>query len=58
MKTVFTGLFFSSILPSALLITAVAMLNNYLCDKFMLLNYWKRPPMLGSRLANTTCTCF
>ena len=58
MKTCFVGLFFSAILPSALFITALAMLTAYLSDKFSLLNFWKRPPMLGAKLAHDSRITF
>lgn len=50
-KTIFVGLFYSSILPSALFITAAAMLAAFVADKFALFYLWRRPPMLDGTLA-------
>uniref|UniRef100_A0A7S1XXG6 WW domain-containing protein n=1 Tax=Phaeomonas parva TaxID=124430 RepID=A0A7S1XXG6_9STRA len=50
-KTIFVGLFYSSILPSALFITAAAMFSAYVADKFALFYLWKRPPAFDGTLA-------
>lgn len=44
-KTVFVGLFYSAIVPTGLIVTAVAMVMLYWVDKYSLLRLWKRPPV-------------
>ena len=44
-KTVFVGLFYSAIVPTGLVVTAVAMVTLYWVDKYSLLRLWKRPPV-------------
>lgn len=44
-KTVFVGLFYSAIVPTGLIVTAVAMSTLYWVDKYSLLRLWKRPPV-------------
>lgn len=51
LKTVFVGLFFAVPLPSGLFITAIAMINVYLVDKYLLFRVWKRPPLLDGTLS-------
>ena len=51
-KSVFLGLFFSVPLPSGLFITAFAMINTYLVDKYSLYFLWKRGPAVDAELAN------
>ncbi|CAN0338404.1 unnamed protein product, partial [Ectocarpus sp. 13 AM-2016] len=43
-KTVFVGLFYSAIVPTGLIVTAVAMMMLYWVDKYSLLRLWRRPP--------------
>lgn len=44
-KTVFVGLFYSAIVPTGIIVTAVAMQTLYWVDKYSLLRLWKRPPV-------------
>ena len=44
-KTVFVGLFYSAIVPTGLLVTAVAMQTLYWVDKYSLMRLWRRPPV-------------
>jgi hypothetical protein len=53
-KTLFVGLFYSTILPSSLFITAAAMLSTYFVDKYCLLRMWSRPPMYDEDMAVTS----
>ena len=46
-KTVFVGLFYSAIVPTGLIVTAVAMMSLYWVDKYSLLRLWRRPPVRG-----------
>ncbi len=48
-KTVFVGLFYSAIVPTGLIVTAVAMIIIYWVDKYSLLRLWKRPPVRETR---------
>eukprot|EP00752_Nemacystus_decipiens_P004462 g4075.t1 len=51
-KTVFVGLFYSAIVPTGLIVTAVAMLTLYWVDKYSLLRLWRRPPAYDARLSS------
>uniref|UniRef100_A0A7S1FN12 CSC1/OSCA1-like cytosolic domain-containing protein n=1 Tax=Corethron hystrix TaxID=216773 RepID=A0A7S1FN12_9STRA len=51
LKTLFVGLFYSTILPSSLLITATTMVVTYWVDKFCLFRIWARIPALDESLA-------
>lgn len=44
-KTVFVGLYYSAIVPTGLIVTAIAMMNLYWVDKYCLLRQWRRPPV-------------
>ncbi|CAN0055539.1 unnamed protein product, partial [Hapterophycus canaliculatus] len=50
-KTVFVGLFYSAIVPTGLIVTAVAMIMLYWVDKYSLLRQWKRPPVRGKTIS-------
>jgi len=50
-KTLFVGLFYSTIIPSSLFITSLAMLVTYLVDRYCLLRMWERPPMYDESMA-------
>ena len=50
-KTLFVGLFYSTIIPSSLFITSFAMLVTYVVDRYCLLRMWSRPPMYDEELA-------
>jgi len=52
MKTIFVGLFYSSILPIGVLITALAMFVCYWVDKYNLFYQWQRPPAVDATLAS------
>lgn len=54
-KTVFVGLFYSAIVPTGLVVTAVAMVTFYWVDKYSLLRQWKRPPV--SEKEGGICVC-
>lgn len=51
LKTVFVGIFFAIPLPSGLFITAIAMFNVYLVDRYLLMKVWRRPPQLDGTLS-------
>ncbi|CAM9754098.1 unnamed protein product [Scytosiphon promiscuus] len=53
-KTVFVGLFYSAIVPTGLIVTAVAMVVLYWVDKYSLLRLWRRPPAYDARLSSYT----
>jgi len=53
-KTVFVGLFYSTIIPSSLFVTATAMFTTYIVDKYCLLRMWERPPMYDETMAITS----
>ena len=57
-KTLFVGIFYSPIIPTALMITSLAMVTTYICDKYSLIHLWRRPPMLGAKLAHDSRLCF
>ena len=48
-KTLFVGLFYSTVIPSSLFITSAAMLVTYIVDRYCLLRMWSRPPMYDER---------
>jgi hypothetical protein len=50
-KTVFVGLFYSSLVPTGLVVTFVAMCVAYWVDKYSLLRQWRRAPNYGPSLA-------
>lgn len=50
-KTLFVGLFYSSLLPQGLFITAFSFITTYWVDKYSLLRLWKRPPSYDASLA-------
>jgi len=50
-KTLFVGLFYSTILPSSLIVTAVAMVITYWVDKYCLFRMWSRSPAVDESLA-------
>jgi hypothetical protein len=51
LKTLFVGLFYSTIIPSSLFITALAMITTFVVDKYCLLRLWSRPPMYDEEMA-------
>ncbi|GMH51021.1 hypothetical protein TrST_g8569 [Triparma strigata] len=53
-KTLFVGLFYSTIIPSSLFITSAAMLVTYIVDRYCLLRMWSRPPMYDESLATAS----
>ncbi len=50
-KTVFVGLFYSTIVPTGLLVSVIAMVVTYYVDMYSLLRLWTRPPAYDSSLA-------
>lgn len=47
------GLFFSAIVPTGLIVTAVALFMIYWVDKYSLLRLWRRPPV-RSRVSDSS----
>lgn len=52
-KTIMICFFFSSLIPSAYLITAFALVLSFWVDKYCLLRTWQVPPMLDARIVAT-----
>eukprot|EP00937_MAST-01D_sp_MAST-1D-sp2_P005576 g5576.t1 len=50
-KTFFVSMFYASLLPSGLLITAVSMLTTFAVDKVCLLRWWKLAPKVDAQIA-------
>ncbi len=50
LKTLFVALFYSSVLPTGLLITTLSCLVNYWVDKYCLLRVWARVPLLDGQV--------
>ena len=53
-KTLFVGLFYSTVVPSSLFVTAAAFFITYWVDKYCLLRMWARPPAYDEEMARTT----
>uniref|UniRef100_K3W946 CSC1/OSCA1-like cytosolic domain-containing protein n=1 Tax=Globisporangium ultimum (strain ATCC 200006 / CBS 805.95 / DAOM BR144) TaxID=431595 RepID=K3W946_GLOUD len=53
-KTVGTALFFKSLIPTGLVITALSLVLNYWVDKYCLLRKWKVPPKYDGLLARAS----
>ncbi|CAN0310662.1 unnamed protein product, partial [Laminaria digitata] len=51
-KTVFVGLFYSAIVPTGLLVTAIAMQTLYWVDKYSLMRLWRRPPAYDASMSS------
>ena len=50
-KTLFVGLFYAAACPAGLLVTAVALLNHFLVDRYCLLRLWRRKPDFDDQLS-------
>ena len=53
-KTLFVGLFYSTIIPSSLFITSATMLVTYIVDRYCLLRMWKRAPAYNEQMATAS----
>ena len=53
-KTLFVGLFYSAAMPSALFVTAAAMVTTFCADRYCLLRKWRRAPEIDAQLAKRT----
>ena len=50
-KTLFVGLFYAAACPAGLLVTAAALLNHFLVDRYCLLRLWRRKPDFDDQLS-------
>lgn len=55
-KSIFTGLFFMSIVPVGLVFSCMALFVCYWVDKYLLLRKWKQVPKIGGDLAKDSQT--